>query len=67
MKPQMVLTETVRLFALTVVLSLAAFAAASAQTATPDSENGRYSFQSCGRRRAEARHPHRPDLAVQPE
>jgi hypothetical protein len=30
----------VRLFALTVALSLAAFAAASAQTATPDSENG---------------------------
>jgi hypothetical protein len=44
MKPQMVLTETVRLFALAVMVSLAAFATASAQTATPDSENGRYSF-----------------------
>jgi hypothetical protein len=42
MKPQMVLTEIVRLFALAVMLSLAAFA--SAQTATADSENGRYSF-----------------------
>jgi hypothetical protein len=44
MKPQMVLTETVRLFALAVMVSLAAFAAALAQTATPDSESGRYSF-----------------------
>ncbi len=33
-----------RLFALVLTLSLAAFAAASAQTTTPDSENGRYSF-----------------------
>ena len=33
-----------RRFALAVTLSLTAFAAASAQTATPDSENGRYSF-----------------------
>ncbi len=33
-----------RLFALVLSLSLAAVAAASAQTATPDSENGRYSF-----------------------
>ena len=33
-----------RLFALALTLSLAAFAVASAQTATPDSENGRYSF-----------------------
>jgi hypothetical protein len=40
----MVLTETMRLFALAVALSVAAFAAASAQTATPVSENGRYSL-----------------------
>jgi hypothetical protein len=33
-----------RLFTLALTLSLAAFAVASAQTATPDSENGRYSF-----------------------
>ena len=33
-----------RLFALALTLSLADFAAVSAQTATPDSENGRYSF-----------------------
>ena len=33
-----------RLFALALTLSLADFAVASAQTATPDSENGRYSF-----------------------
>jgi len=33
-----------RLFAVTLTLLLAAVAAASAQTATPDSENGRYSF-----------------------
>jgi hypothetical protein len=33
-----------RLFALALTLSLADFAAASAQTTTPDSENGRYSF-----------------------
>jgi len=33
-----------RLFALAVTLSLAALVAASAQTATPDSKNGRYSF-----------------------
>src|SRR6266581_8495161 len=33
-----------RLFVLAIALSLADFAAASAQTATPDSENGRYSF-----------------------
>ena len=33
-----------RLFAVTLTLLLAAVAPASAQTATPDSENGRYSF-----------------------
>jgi hypothetical protein len=33
-----------RLFALALALSLAASAVASGQTATPDSENGRYSF-----------------------
>jgi hypothetical protein len=33
-----------RVFALVVSLLLATVAAASAQTATPDSENGRYSF-----------------------
>jgi len=33
-----------RMFALALTLSLADSAAASAQTATPDSENGRYSF-----------------------
>jgi hypothetical protein len=33
-----------RLLAVALTLSLAAVAAASAQTATPDSENGRYSF-----------------------
>jgi hypothetical protein len=33
-----------RLFALAVTLSLVNFTIASAQTATPDSENGRYSF-----------------------
>ena len=33
-----------RLFALAFTLSLANFTVASAQTATPDSENGRYSF-----------------------
>ena len=33
-----------RLFALALTLSLAAFAVALAQTATPDSENSRYSF-----------------------
>ena len=33
-----------RLLALALTLSLASFAVASAQTATPDSENGRYSF-----------------------
>jgi hypothetical protein len=33
-----------RLFALAVTLSLANFTVASAQTPTPDSENGRYSF-----------------------
>ncbi len=33
-----------RLFVLAITLSLANFAAASAQTAMPDSENGRYSF-----------------------
>jgi hypothetical protein len=35
-----------RLFVLAITLSLADFAAASAQTATPDSENGRYSFSA---------------------
>jgi hypothetical protein len=33
-----------RLLALALTLSLAVFAVASAQTVTPDSENGRYSF-----------------------
>jgi hypothetical protein len=33
-----------RVFAFALALSLANFAVASAQTATPDSENGRYSF-----------------------
>jgi len=33
-----------RLLAVALTLSFAGFAAASAQTATPDSENGRYSF-----------------------
>jgi hypothetical protein len=33
-----------RLFAFALTLSITAFAVASAQTATPDSENGRYSF-----------------------
>src|SRR6476660_1195500 len=33
-----------RLFALAITLSLANFTVASAQTPTPDSENGRYSF-----------------------
>ena len=33
-----------RLLAVALTLSLANFAAASAQTAMPDSENGRYSF-----------------------
>jgi hypothetical protein len=36
--------DVMHLFALALVLSLASFAAASAQTATPDGENGRYSF-----------------------
>jgi hypothetical protein len=36
--------DVMRLFALTLTLSLTAFATASAQMATPDSENGRYSF-----------------------
>jgi len=36
--------DVMRLFALALTLSLADFAVASAQTATPDSENGRYSF-----------------------
>jgi hypothetical protein len=35
---------TMRLFALAVTLSLANFTVASAQTATPDSDNGRYTF-----------------------
>ena len=35
-----------RLFTLAVTLSLANFTVASAQTATPDSENGRYSFSA---------------------
>jgi hypothetical protein len=35
-----------RLFALALTLSLATLAVASAQTETPDSENGRYSFNS---------------------
>jgi hypothetical protein len=35
-----------RLFAFALALSLAALVAASAQTATPDSENGRYSFNA---------------------
>src|SRR5262249_4528383 len=36
--------DIMRVFALALTLSLADFAVASAQTATPDSENGRYSF-----------------------
>jgi hypothetical protein len=36
--------RVMRLFVLAFTLSLTAFAAASAQTETPDSENGRYSF-----------------------
>jgi hypothetical protein len=36
--------QLMRLFAFALTVSLAALAAASAQTATPDSENGRYSF-----------------------
>jgi hypothetical protein len=36
--------KAMRVFALALTLSLAAFAVASAQTATPDSESGRYSF-----------------------
>jgi hypothetical protein len=36
--------DIMRLFVLAITLSLANFAAASAQTAMPDSENGRYSF-----------------------
>ena len=36
--------DVMRLFALALTLSLADFAVASAQTATPNSENGRYSF-----------------------
>src|SRR5215472_14750533 len=36
--------DSMRLFAVALTLSLAAAAAASAQTATPDSENGRYTF-----------------------
>ena len=46
-----------RLFAVTLTLLLAAVAAASAQTATPDSEHGRYSFNPVadGVRRFDAR------------
>ena len=33
-----------RLFALAIAMSLAALTTASAETATPDSQNGRYSF-----------------------
>src|SRR5262249_25929758 len=36
--------DVMRLFALALTLSLADFAVASAQTPTPESENGRYSF-----------------------
>jgi hypothetical protein len=36
--------DFMRLLTLVLLLSLATFACASAQTATPDSENGRYSF-----------------------
>jgi hypothetical protein len=36
--------DLMRLFALVLTLSLAAFATASDEMATPDSENGRYSF-----------------------
>src|SRR5262249_10974686 len=57
--------DGMRLLAVALTLSLANFVAASAQTATPDSENGRYSFNSRGRRRAAARYPHRPGLAGQ--
>src|SRR5262249_1920612 len=59
--------DGMRLLAVALTLSLANFVAASAQTATPDSENGRYSFNSRGRRRAAARRPHRPSPAVQPQ
>ena len=46
-----------RLLAVALTLSLANFAAASAQTAMPDSENGRYSFNPVadGVRRFDAR------------
>src|SRR5262245_7158457 len=37
-------TDVMRLFVFAIAVSLAALAAASAETATPDGENGRYSF-----------------------
>jgi hypothetical protein len=36
--------DAMRLFALAIAMSLAALTTASAETATPDSQNGRYSF-----------------------
>src|SRR5262249_8064342 len=53
--------DVMRLFALALTLSLADFAVASAQTATPDSENGRYSFNPV------ADGVLRPGIAVEPE
>jgi hypothetical protein len=47
-----------RLFALALTLSLGAVAAASAQTATPDSESGRYTFNPVADGVLRARHPH---------
>jgi len=49
--------DGLRLLAVALTLSLANFAAASAQTAMPDSENGRYSFNPVadGVRRFDAR------------
>ena len=47
--------DVMRLFALALTLSLADFAVASAQTATPDSENSRYSFVADGVLRLDTR------------
>lgn len=56
-----------RALALAFTLLLAHFGVTSAQTATPDSENGRYSFYSVadGVLRLDTRY--RSDLTVQPE
>src|SRR5262249_6282150 len=59
--------DGLRLLAVALTLSLANFAAASAQTATPDGEKRPLQLQSRGRRRATVRRPHRPGLAVQPQ